>query len=220
MAKIVGDLPLVVAAATADGLNSDVVRNDDRLGMRLVVDYLVSRGHRSIAHLGGLGGGVADERAAGYRAAMQHHGLDDEIAIAEADFTEDAGYRGTASLLRRSESVTAIVAVNDLAAIGALSAAQDCGMTVPGDLAITGYDDTFVAAIRQVSLTSINPDSSGIGALAARRLLERIEDPDVAVAEHLLPPRLVTRVSASAPVPRREAGRAAAPDGRGRTSTG
>ncbi len=118
---------------------------------------------------------------------MQHHGLDNEITIAEADFSEDSGYRGTASLLRRSEAVTAIVAVNDLAAIGALSAAQDSGMTVPDDLAITGYDDTFVAAIRQVSLTSINPDSTGIGALAARRLVQRIEDRDAAVAEHLFP---------------------------------
>jgi DNA-binding LacI/PurR family transcriptional regulator len=216
---IVGDLPMVVAAATANGLAADVVRNDDRLGMRLVVDCLVARGHRCIAHLGGLGGGVADDRAAGYRAAMQHHGLDNEITIAEADFSEDSGYRGTASLLRRSEAVTAIVAVNDLAAIGALSAAQDSGMTVPDDLAITGYDDTFVAAIRQVSLTSINPDSTGIGALAARRLVQRIEDRDAAVAEHLLPPRLVTRASTSAVVPSREPRRTVAADRRARTST-
>ena len=88
-------------------------------------------------------------------------------------------------------------------------------MTVPGDIAITGYDDTFVAAIRQVSLTSVNPDSTGIGALAARRLVERIEDSGVSVEEHLLPPRLVTRASASAPVPERQTGRTVAAEGRG-----
>jgi DNA-binding LacI/PurR family transcriptional regulator len=197
LAKIIGDIPMVVAAAQAEGLRADVVRNDDRLGMRLVVDYLVAGGHRYIAHLGGLGGGVAQDRAVGYRAAMQYHELGDESLIVEADFTEDAGYRGAAQLLRRSYPVTAIAAVNDLAAVGALSAAADSGIKVPDDLAITGYDDTFVAAIRQVSLTSVNPNSTGIGELAARCVLDRIHDPGREPAEHLLPPRLVTRSSAS-----------------------
>jgi DNA-binding LacI/PurR family transcriptional regulator len=197
LAKIIGDIPTVVAAAHAEGLPADVVRNDDRLGMRLVVDYLVAGGHRYIAHLGGLGGGVAQDRAAGYREAMQHHGLGDESLVVDADFTEDAGYRAAAQLLRRSYPVTAMTAVNDLAAVGALSAAADSGIKVPDDLAITGYDDTFVAAIRQVSLTSVNPDSAGIGALAARCVVDRIKDPDRPCGEHLLPPRLVTRSSAS-----------------------
>jgi DNA-binding LacI/PurR family transcriptional regulator len=59
--------------------------------------------------------------------------------------------------------VTAIAAVNDLAAAGAMSAAADAGLRVPSDVAVTGYDDTFIAAIRQVSLTSVNPASSDIG---------------------------------------------------------
>jgi DNA-binding LacI/PurR family transcriptional regulator len=199
LAEVIGDVPMVVAAAQAEGLQADVVRNDDRLGMRLVVDYLVAVGHRHIAHLGGLGGAVAQDRADGYRAAMHHHGLDEQTLLADSDFSEDAGYRGTAQLLRGDRPVTAITAVNDLAAVGALSAAVDSGLTVPGDLAVTGYDDTFVAAIRQVSLTSVNPDSSGIGTLAARCLLARIESPDRELEEHLLPPRLVARFSAGAP---------------------
>jgi DNA-binding LacI/PurR family transcriptional regulator len=199
MIRIIEDIPTVVAAAQAEGLRADVVRNDDLLGMRLVVDYLVAGGHRAIAHVGGLGGGVAQVRAAGYRAAMEHHGLKDEIVIAAADFTEDAGYRAAAQLLRRGRPVTAIAAVNDLAAIGILSAVADAGLRVPDDLAVTGYDDTFVAAIRQISLTSVNPDITGIGALAARCVVERIGDPDKEPQEHLLPPRLVTRLSAAAP---------------------
>jgi DNA-binding LacI/PurR family transcriptional regulator len=200
LADSVGELPIVVAATDAEGLRCDVVRNDDHLGMRLVVDYLVARGHRAIAHLGGLGGGIARERLAGYCAAMEHHGLASEIVAVDADFTEDAGYRGTAQLLRRERPITAITAVNDLAAVGALSAAADAGLRVPDDLAVTGYDDTFVAAIRQVSLTSVNPDSSGIGSLAARCLLGRIESPEREPEEHLLAPRLVTRFSSEAPL--------------------
>jgi DNA-binding LacI/PurR family transcriptional regulator len=199
LAEVLGDMPVVVAAAGAEGLHADVVRNDDHLGMRLVVDYLVAGGHTAIAHLGGLGGAVAEERVAGYCAAMTHHGLQAEIMIADSDFTEDAGYRGTARLLRDGRSLSAIAAVNDLAAVGAMSAIADTGLQVPGDVAVTGYDDTFVSAIRQVSLTSVNPDSSGIGTQAAHCVLRRIEDPTRPTEEHLLPPRLVTRYSSGVP---------------------
>lgn len=118
---------------------------------------------------------------------MQHHGLTSEIVTSEADFTEDSGYRAAAQLLRCGRRVTAITAVNDLAAVGALSAAADAGLRIPRDLAVTGYDDTFLAAIRQVSLTSVNPDSAGMGALAARCLLRRINTPCRDTEEHLLP---------------------------------
>jgi DNA-binding LacI/PurR family transcriptional regulator len=195
LAEVLSDVPVVVAAAGAEGMHADVVRNDDHLGMRLVVDYLVAVGHTAIAHLGGLGGVVAEERVAGYCAAMAHHGLEPEIVVADSDFTEDAGYRAVARLLRGHQTVTAIAAVNDLAAVGAMSAVADAGLRVPGDVAITGYDDTFVSAIRQVSLTSVNPDSAGIGTLAAQCVLRRIDDPGRPVEEHLLPPRLVTRAS-------------------------
>ena len=85
--------------------------------------------------------------------------------------------------------------MNDLAAVGAMSAVADAGLRVPGDIAVTGYDDTFVSAIRQVSLTSVNPDSSGIGSLAAQCVLRRVEEPERPAQEHLLSPRLVPRSS-------------------------
>jgi DNA-binding LacI/PurR family transcriptional regulator len=191
-----GNVPMVVAAGQSEGLRADNVRNDDELGMRLVIDYLVAHGHRSIAHVGGQGGGVAHARALGYRAAMRHHGLAAEILIADSDFSEDAGYRATAQLLRRGHALTAITALNDLAGVGALSAITDAGLGVPQDLAVTGYDDTFIAAMRQVSLTSVNPDVPGIGARAARCIVERIGDPTKEPEEHLLAPRLTIRSSA------------------------
>jgi len=115
--------------------------------------------------------------------------------VTESGFSEDAGYRGAARLLRSGQPVTAITAVNDLAAVGAMSAVADAGLGVPGDVAVTGYDDTFVSAIREVSLTSVNPDSSRIGSLAAQCVLHRIENPERPTQEHLLSPRLVTRYS-------------------------
>jgi DNA-binding LacI/PurR family transcriptional regulator len=96
--------------------------------------------------------------------------------------------------LTRAEP-TAVVAVNDLAAIGAMSAAADHGLRVPEDLAVTGYDNSFVAAIRQVSLTSVNPDTGSIASMAAHRLVERISGDMSAMSEYLLPPALVVRGS-------------------------
>ena len=95
--------------------------------------------------------------------------------------------------------VTAITAVNDLSAVGALSAAADAGLRVPRDLTVTGYDDTFLAAVRPVSLTTVNPDSVGMGEQAARCVLRRIDAPEREFEEHLLTPRLITRRSSNAP---------------------
>jgi DNA-binding LacI/PurR family transcriptional regulator len=205
LAEVVGDLPVVVVGARAEGLASaDVVRSDDTAGMELVVDHLVERGHRRIAHLGGAGGAVAEERAGGYRTAMTRHGLANEIVVQACDFSEDDGYAAAAALLDgspRRRPVTALAAVNDLAAVGAMSAAADAGVDLPGGLAVTGYDDTFLAKLRQISLTSVNPDSAGIGALAARCLLKRIASPDRPGVEHLVAPRLVIRASSAQPVP-------------------
>ncbi|MFL6104588.1 MAG: LacI family DNA-binding transcriptional regulator [Actinomycetes bacterium] len=196
LAEVVGDLPVVVVGARADA-----VRSNDAAGVELVVDHLVERGHRRIAHLGGAGGAVAAERAAGYRTAMARHGLAGEIVVQACDFSEDGGYTAAAALLDGGRPVTALAAVNDLAAVGALSAAADAGLDLPAGLAVTGYDDTFLAELRQISLTSVNPDSAGMGELAARRLLERIASPDRPGVEHLVAPRLVIRASSARPIP-------------------
>ena len=164
-------VPIVVASAVADDLPSAMtVRVDDELGMRLVIDHLVGAGHRRIAHIGGEGGIVSAQRAQAYRAAMTAHGLKAEIWVHPSDYSEQAGYAATRSLLDSAARPTAITAVNDLAAIGALSAASDAGLTIPVNLAVTGYDNSFVSAIRGVSLTSVDPGNAEIGTQAAKWL--------------------------------------------------
>ena len=89
--------------------------------------------------------------------------------------------------------------MNDLAAVGALAGALEAGVTVPAELAVTGYDDTFFSAIPQVSLTTVNPDNATIGTAAAERLLDRVGRPDAEPGTELVPPRLVVRASTSQP---------------------
>ena len=141
LADAVGEIPIVVAAADAEGLRCDVVRNDDHLGMRLVVDYLVACGHRAIAHLGGVGGGTARERLAGYRAAMEHHGLATEIVVVRRRLHRGCGVSRNCPASAPRPAGHGDHGRDDLAAVGALSAAADAGLRVPDDLALTGYDD-------------------------------------------------------------------------------
>jgi DNA-binding LacI/PurR family transcriptional regulator len=200
LAAAVGDVPVVVAGAGRQGLaRADVVRSDDAAGAGLVVDHLVARGHERIAHLGGAGGEVADERAAGYRAAMARHGLAGRCRVEPCDFTQEAGHAGALRLLEDGDRPTAIAVVNDLAAVGALAGALEAGVTVPAELALTGYDDTFFSAISQVSLTTVNPDNATIGTTAAERLLQRVGEPGAEGGSELIPPRLVVRATTSQP---------------------
>jgi DNA-binding LacI/PurR family transcriptional regulator len=196
LSKMSSNVPIVVASAVADNLPSaSTVRSDDVVGMQLVIDHLVGRGHRRIAHIGGEGGLVSLERARAYEAAMRAHGLDQHIQIGPSDYTEEAGYRAARAVLSADPAPTAITAVNDLAAIGALAAASDSGLAVSGDLAVTGYDNTFLSAIRRISLTSVDPGNAEIGTQAARWLLRHVGERPAGPEEHLVQPSLMVRDS-------------------------
>lgn len=194
MAAVARALPaarIVVASAIADGIVPAItVRVDDAAGMRLVVRHLVERGHRDIAHIGGDGGLVARRRAEAYREAMREAGLGDRVRVAASDYSERAGYRAAASLIETGSMPTAITAVNDLAAVGALAALAERGPA--RSIAVTGYDNTFLAALSQIDLTSVDPDSRKIGREAARFVLI----PDAATGDDvLIEPRLIVRGS-------------------------
>jgi DNA-binding LacI/PurR family transcriptional regulator len=179
-----GDARIVIASGrTSSPGDAATVRGDDTAGMRLVVDHLVERGHRRIGHAGGAGGPVAAGRAAAFAAAMEAHGLDPTL-IAESDFSEESGARAADALLSRPEPPTAITALNDIAAIGVLTAVRRQGLL--DRVAIAGYDATHLATLGPIDLTSVDPHSAEIGALAARALLApRRERGEVLVAPSL-----------------------------------
>jgi DNA-binding LacI/PurR family transcriptional regulator len=101
-------------------------------------------------------------------------------------------------LLDEHPDVTAVFAANDVMALGALSELADRGLRVPEDVSVIGYDDTPVAAMRYVGLTSIDDRSVEIGRGAGERLLARIADPQIAATELLVEPRLVARRTTAA----------------------
>ncbi|MBY6717806.1 LacI family DNA-binding transcriptional regulator, partial [Rhodococcus sp. BP-110] len=151
-------VPLVVVGRRMPGSALDVVRAGDHRGMSSVVDHLVELGHRHITHLSGGANPIAGDRRAGYVRAMHRHGLDDFVEILDGDFTEASGVRAAAELISMKTRPTAVVAPNDRSAVGLLDALQRAGIDVPGEMSVTGYDDSMLAQMAHVDLTSVSQE--------------------------------------------------------------
>jgi DNA-binding LacI/PurR family transcriptional regulator len=187
-------VPTVVAASRDIDLpNVDVVANDDIAGTRLALEHLLGLGHRRVAHLSGSTGEVARLRRETFVDVMNDAGL--EPHVERTDMTEDGGYRAGVRLLAVPNPPTAVFAVNDITCVGALSAADELGVKVPDQLSLVGYDNTHLAGIRHVSLTTVDNASYDVGRRAAQALLRRIEAPTRAAVVELIAPHLQIRGS-------------------------
>jgi DNA-binding LacI/PurR family transcriptional regulator len=181
----------------------DTVANDDLLGATLATRHLIELGHRRIAHISGRVSGASNVigklRQQGYQDTMRACGLGEHIRVEPGDFTEDAGYRATVRLLNSDQPPTAIFAVDDLTCLGAQSAASEMNIDVPGRLSLVGYDNSYLARLRSIWITSIDSAGFDAGRLAARTLLARVADPARAAELHLLTPTLQVRGSTAPP---------------------
>jgi DNA-binding LacI/PurR family transcriptional regulator len=202
LADAAARVPTVVAASRDVELPAvDVVANDDSVGARLAVEHLVGLGHRRIAHLAGSTGAYARLRKAAYVDAMRSAGLAEFVRAESCDATEEGGYRAAVRVLSGvdGDRPSAIFAVNDIAAVGAMSAALELGVSLPHDLSLVGYDNTSLAQIRHLSLTTVDNAGPEVGRRAARALLRRITEPDTEATVELLTPTLRIRGSTAPP---------------------
>jgi DNA-binding LacI/PurR family transcriptional regulator len=199
--KVAARIPTVVIAHHNVGdTNFDTVNNDDRLGATLVVQHLVGAGYKHIAFLsqeittGNEGTMVTSYRETGYRAAMQDAGLSRHVQVTYAGQTSREVQNAARHLLDARNRPDAIFCWTDFIALEVISAARELNLSVPGDLAIVGYDNTWYCDLAQNALTSIDQSGQVLGLQAARLLIERIKGREQ--AEHyVVTPRLVARRS-------------------------
>jgi LacI family transcriptional regulator len=139
---------------------------------------------------------VAVQREAGYRGAMQAAGLGERVRVTRVPAEAGERRRALADWLEAADRPTGVFCWSDLTAIELLGVAREKGLRIPGDISVVGFDNSSVAALPQIGLTSIDQAGSDLGATAADVLLERVKgrrEP----RHVLLEPRLVRRSSVS-----------------------
>lgn len=192
--------PVVLVSRTSTIAEVDTVNDDGETGAALAVDHLVSLGHRRIVHLDGGGAFTSAARRKGYRQAMERHGL--EPMVVPSEHTDSAGLAAVQKLLNlfsRNNFPTALVCGNDFNAVGAMSALEEAGLRVPEDVSVVGYDNTSLAALRHVALTTIDQPRNQMGRLAVEALTERVRDGRTEPVRRRLQPCLVVRSTTAAP---------------------
>ena len=173
-----------------------VVTNDEEVG-RIATAHLIDQGRRAIAHIAGPSIVHAKRRADGYRAALKRRDLRVRAEwIIRGGFKEADGYKAMKKLLAMRPRVDAVFAANDPAAIGAMKAAWDAGLDVPGDIAVVGAGDITFGDLLRVPLTTVSWSREDQGRAAAELLLDRLGgEPDMRPKRVVIPPHLVVRRS-------------------------
>ncbi len=197
MAAAAQQSPVVAVTRSSRHPQVDTVTDDSEAGARLAVTHLAGLGHRRIAHLDGGNGAQAAVRRRGYLEAMAGFGL--EPLIVPSEYTEIGGVLGARTLLDSAPATTALFCANDLNAVGAIAELEDRGVPVPGHMSVVGYDNTALAALRHVSLTTIHQPRHQMGRLAVEVLLARIRGERDTAARLQLDPSLVVRETTAAP---------------------
>ncbi len=179
------------------GLEVDSVLADSLQGGYQATEYLIQLGHRRIGCITGPPDlSISSQRVSGYSQALERYGIPlcDELVVT-GDFRYQEGYRAMRQLLALNEPPTAIFACNDIMAVGAICAAKDKGLGVPGDIAIIGFDDIALASFISPRLTTVAQPKHEMGAIAVELLVERIKEKKRPSTKVILPVHLVVRES-------------------------
>ena len=193
---------MVLVNRRVDDLDLPSVTADDDAGIQLAVSHVAGLGHTRIAHLAGpmtTSTGVARARA--FRHAMRDHGLTDDPAlmVEAAYWSEAAGAAALRTLLDRGAPFTAVVAGNDLIALGCYDVFAERNIRCPRDISVVGFNEMPFLDKMNPPLTTVSIPHYEIGGEAARLLLDTIDDPERHPRSVLLPPSLVVRASTAPP---------------------
>ena len=190
-------MPVVMVDRDLPNVEADVVLTDHQLGGYLATRHLLELGHTRIACIAGPSSITPGaERIIGYRRALEEASISyDEDLVVRGDYHPQSGLEITHSILKMDPRPTAIFALNDLMALGALRAAAEAGYSVPKDLAIVGYDDLELSHFTNPPLTTIAQPKKEIGIQAVNLLVDRMSQKNRPPSRVVLPPELIVRRS-------------------------
>jgi len=196
------NIPLVLVNRTIDAHSATAVINDDAHGIELAASHLAGLGHESIAYIGGpQDTSTGHDRFLAFKhlknaGRFKSHG--DLIRNCKA-FTEAEGRRGFLTLLKKGRKFTAVIAANDLLALGCYDALSELGLRCPDDISVTGFNDMPFVDRWSPPLTSVRIPHDEIGNQAAELLLEKIHNPQSPIRTVNILPELIVRGSTAPP---------------------
>jgi LacI family transcriptional regulator len=194
------EIPFVLVNRTVDRSGVNAVIVDEDFGIRSVIDHLLQLGHTRIAHVAG-----PQHTSTGFRRAkvladyLQIHGHDTGLVEPTDRFSIEEGKRAFRKLRAMDDAYTAVVAGNDLLALGCMDAMTELGLTVPEDVSITGYDDMLFLERMSPALTTVLVPKYEMGSQATKTLLEMISGQSNDPVVMKMQPRLVVRDSTARP---------------------
>jgi DNA-binding LacI/PurR family transcriptional regulator len=201
--KVAEQVPTVVIFRPVNRRGVGVVRTDDLSGSRTATEHLLGLGHRRLIHVNGSRSPGAHDRRKGFRQTVERHGLDFEEL--RGGSTDEDGLRAGQELVSRIGRVgspgspTAAVVFNDQSAVGVIAAVRACGIRVPQDLSVVGFDDSRLAGVPGVALTTMRQDTAALAHHAMEQLAARTHDHTRPAAEVVIPADLVLRGTTALP---------------------
>jgi LacI family transcriptional regulator len=193
-------LPVVFVDNDVIGQRAGSVMSANVEAMAGVVNHLHETGRRRIAHISGhYETRPGTDRLFGYRSELKRLGLATPAEyVVEGDFFHDSGFEAAKRLLELEEVPDAIACASDSMAVGAMTAIEQAGLSVPEDIAVTGFDDADYAATVSPALTTVRQDTLGMGAAAAEAVIRMLDDPDSSPPAVVIQTELVVRESSAA----------------------
>jgi DNA-binding LacI/PurR family transcriptional regulator len=192
-------VPIVAVGSGPANPHYDVVRSAGEIGVADCVRHLAGLGHTSLCYVDTPAMPPAADRLRGFVDTIDALGLPEDVLVVTEGYTEEAGAIAAQRLLRRAELPTAVVMSNDQAALGLVLALARASVRVPADVSVTGYDDSRVARIPSLDLTSSRQDARTMGEQAIVALLRRLRSVAAAPQEWVIPTELVIRSSTASP---------------------
>jgi DNA-binding LacI/PurR family transcriptional regulator len=187
--------PFILLEPSADSQMLTVTA-DDREGARRLTEHLITAGHEEIAFLTtAVPWPMLEQRLLGYRDALDDAGLQ-PMVLTGGTWTPASGAEHAAQILSWTKPPSAIMCGNDLLALGAIRAVREQGLSVPGDIAVTGFDDFDFAEFADPALTTVRIPGYEIGRAAGRALVDVLEGETPAQRQVVLPVELKLRESA------------------------
>jgi LacI family transcriptional regulator len=191
------NVPIVMINVEALDAVEDAVLPDNYQGARLAMHYLLAKGHTRILHITQSHRRTIQRRTEAYKDVLREVGVafDPELVV-ETEINAEQTYKVmTQRLAQRGADYTAVFCANDLSAMGFMRAAQEYGLSVPGDVSVIGFDDISSVGFLSPPLTTVRIDARQLATLAIGRLIDRAADPNLLPVRVLLGCELIERAS-------------------------